>query len=118
MIDPKKFLRTILIGLVFVGIASYAFFRSKDAIFGITIKSSVPSFSIQDDTQITLTGSAPHAAHFTINNREILLDSHGDFTDTFLLQNGYNVIELRAEDRFGREKKKVLQIYAKPTNVS
>lgn len=118
MIDPKKFLRTILIAIIFVGIASYAFFRSKDAILGITIKSSLPSFSIQDNTLITLTGSAPHATHFAINNREILLDSNGDFTDTFLLQNGYNVIELHAEDRFGREKKKVLQVYANPTDVS
>jgi hypothetical protein len=114
MIDPKKFIRGALITLLFIGIIGYAYYRSKDAIFGITITTSVEDGAVLDSKLLTITGNAPHTSHFTIDDREILLDKNGDFTDTLLLQEGYNILELKGSDKFGRTKTKVMRLYAKP----
>lgn len=114
MIDPKKFIRITLITLLFVFIAGYAYYRSKDAIFGITITTSIEDGAALDSKLLTLTGNAPHTSHFTVNSRELLLDKDGNFTDTLLLQDGYNILELKASDKFGRTKNKILRLYTEP----
>lgn len=114
MIDPKKFIRITLVTLLFVFIIGYAYYRSKDAIFGITITTSVEDGAALDSKLLTLTGNAPHTSHFTVNDRELILDKDGNFTDTLLLQQGYTILELKASDRFGRTKDKVIRLYTKP----
>ncbi|MEN9582164.1 MAG: Glucodextranase, domain [Candidatus Parcubacteria bacterium] len=117
MIDPKKFIRFALIGLLFLGITVYGYYRSKDAIFGIAITTSIQDGAVLDSKLLTLTGSAPHTSKFTVNNREILLDKNGDFADTLLLQDGYNILTLEASDKFGRTIQKVIRLYTKPAVV-
>ncbi|HRH31440.1 MAG TPA: hypothetical protein PK950_02130 [Candidatus Paceibacterota bacterium] len=114
MVDPKQFTKLFLVGLLFLGIVGYAYYRSKDAIFGITIASSIEDGAILDSKLLTLTGNAPHTSRFTVNGREILLDKNGDFTDTLLLQEGYTILDMEASDRFGRTKSKVIRLYTKP----
>ncbi len=114
MIDPKHFLKYGLVSLLFIFIVGYAYYRSKDAIFGITITTSIEDGTALDSKLLTLTGNAPHTAKFTIDGREILLDKNGDFTDTLLLQEGYTILDLEASDRFGRTKSKTIRVYTKP----
>ncbi len=118
MIDPKKFVRISLIAILFLGILGYAYYRSKDAIFGITITASVADGATLDKPLLTITGNAVHASKFTIDDRELLLDKDGNYTDTLLLQEGYTILELEASDRFGRTKTKVLHLYTKPETQS
>ncbi len=117
MIDPKKFIRISLIAVLFLGIFAYAYYRSKDAIFGITITSSVADGATLENKLLTITGNAIHASKFTINDRELLLDKNGNYTDTLLLQDGYTILELEASDRFGRTKTKTLHLYTRPNST-
>jgi Zn/Cd-binding protein ZinT len=117
MVDPKKFIRVTLITLMILGISGYAYFRSKDAIRGITITSSIEDGASLDSTLLTLTGNAPHTSRFTINGKELILDKNGNFTDTLLLQDGYNILTLEAGDKFGRTIQKVIRLYAKPAII-
>jgi hypothetical protein len=114
MVDPKQFIKVTLITVLFLGIAVYAYFRSKDAIFGTTITTSVADGTILDSKLLTITGNIPHASHFTINDRELLLDKEGNFTDTLLLQEGYTILKLEANDKFGRKTDKILRLFTKP----
>jgi hypothetical protein len=114
MIDPKNFVKFTLVTLLFAGIVGYAYFRSKDAIFGITITSSVEDGAVLESNLLTINGNAPHTSRFTINDRELLLDKDGNFIDTLLLQDGYTILKLEASDRFGRMKSKVIRLYTKP----
>lgn len=114
MIDPKNFVKFSLVSLLALGILVYAYYRSKDAIWGITIASSVEDGAVLDSHLLTLTGNAPHTALFTVNGREILLEKNGDFTDTLLLQDGYTILTMEAKDRFGRIKTKTVRLYTKP----
>ncbi len=115
MIDPRDFVRISLITLLLVGIVGYAYFRSRDAIWGTSITASVSDGTVLDSKLLTLTGNAPHTSRFTVNNRELLLDKNGDFTDTLLLQDGYNILTLEASDKFGRVKSKVIRLVTKPS---
>lgn len=117
MIDSKQFTKYFLVGLLFLAIVGYAYFRTKDAIFGTTITTSVEDGAVFDSKLLTLTGSVPHAARFTVNGRELLLDKNGDFTDTLLLQEGYTILDMEASDRFGRTKSKVIRLYTTPNTA-
>lgn len=113
MIDPKDFVRITLISLLLVGIVGYAYFRSRDAIWGTKITASIHDGQTLESNLLTLTGNAPHTSLFTVNNRELLLDKNGDFIDTLLLHEGYNIITLEAKDKFGRIKNKVIRLFVK-----
>ena len=40
--------------------------------------------------------------HITLNGRQIFTDKNGNFKEALVLENGYTVATLRAEDRYGR----------------
>jgi hypothetical protein len=88
--------------ILFLFIFIYAFFRSKDLIFGIKIK----DVNITDDAKMTsnvikVTGNAKTAKNITLNGREISINENGDFNETVALLSGYNIINITAKDKFG-----------------
>lgn len=100
--NAKKILKVALLSIFFIFIAVYAFSRSYDLIFGVEIK----NVNITDGARVTesiteVTGNAKGAVKLTLNGREISLDQSGYFTEKIALLSGYNIINLRAEDKFG-----------------
>ncbi len=100
--NAKKIFTTAGISLFFVLILSYAFFVSKDLLFGIRIR----NVNIEDGARFNesvqdITGNARNAIKLTLNGREIPINQEGDFKETMALLPGYNIISLRAEDKFG-----------------
>jgi hypothetical protein len=113
MIDPKSLIRNLGIILLFVVIVGYTLWRGRTAIFGISIESNTADGQAFSNSLITLSGNAKNASRFTIDGREILLDKDGNFTEPLLLPPGYSIIELHAEDHFGRSKNRLLRVYEK-----
>jgi hypothetical protein len=71
-------------------------------IFGVKIK----NVNIVDGTRFTesileITGNAKNATKLSLNGREISIDQKGNFNETVALLLGYNVITIKAEDKFG-----------------
>jgi hypothetical protein len=69
---------------------------------------------IQDSANTRLvefSGRALHAKELTINDRLVLIGRDETFTDTILLQKGYSVVTLRAEDGMGREVVKTVEFF-------
>lgn len=60
--------------------------------------------SVQSQRLITLQGEARNIVHITLNGRQIYTDKDGNFSEALILENGYTVATLRAEDRYGRSK--------------
>ncbi len=60
---------------------------------------------------VEFSGHALHAKELTINDRLVLIDRDETFTDTILLQKGYSVVTLKAEDRIGREVVKTIEFF-------
>lgn len=99
----KKILQTSLFALVFIIVLVYAFFSFKDYITGpqIIIFEPLNGSSISTST-IQIKGQALHIQDITINNRPILIDNKGNFSETLLLFPGYNVSLISAKDKFKR----------------
>ena len=101
MLSKKKILQIAGLGVFFLLILTYALFRSHDLIFGVKIK----NVNIIDEVKLTesilkITGNAKNATHLTLNGREISIDQQGNFNETVALLLGYNVINIKAIDKF------------------
>lgn len=100
--NVKKISKIVAFVVFFLFIVIYAFFRSHDLIFGVQIK----NVNIDDGAKVTesvlqVTGNAKNAINLTLNGREISIDQEGNFNETIALLSGYNIINIRAEDKFG-----------------
>ena len=100
--DAKKILQISVLAVFFIFIAIYAFSRSQDLILGVKIK----NVNIQDGIKteqavMRVTGNAENAIHVTANGREISINMNGDFDETIALLAGYNIVNIKAEDKFG-----------------
>ncbi len=100
--NAKKILQIGAFFVFFLIIIIYAYVRSHDLIFGVQIK----NVNIVDGTKVMdsvlhLTGNAKNAVGLILNGREISIDQAGNFNETVALLLGYNVINIKAIDKFG-----------------
>lgn len=105
--NVKRIIKIAGLSIFFVLIIVYAFFVSRDLIFGVKIK----NVNITDGATITenilkVTGNAKNAINLTLDDREISVDQQGNFSETIALLPGYNIISIKAEDKFGYKDEK------------
>lgn len=98
--------RTILqfaaIGLIGLLLLTYAFFQARYLIVGPQITLLVEPEQLQNERQIFLEGTAYNISRLWLNDRQIYTDAQGNFKEALVLENGYTITNLRAEDRYGR----------------
>ena len=109
--DIKKIVEMSSLSVFFFLIIVYAFFCSRDLIFGVKIK----NISIIDGSKATesiqkITGNVRNAVKLSLNGREISVDQKGNFDETVALLSGYNVINIKAKDKFGYSDEKNYKI--------
>ncbi|MEK7081275.1 MAG: hypothetical protein AAB902_02720 [Patescibacteria group bacterium] len=98
----KKIFKIAGLSAFFILIIAYAFFRSKDLIFGVKIKNvNLTDGATVTENIIKLTGNAKNAINLTLDGREISVDQQGNFNETIALLPGYNIINIKARDKFG-----------------
>src|SRR3954471_14466246 len=98
--NAKKLVKITGLSLFFLCIIAYAFFVSKDLIFGIKIRDvNLKDGAVVADNRVHITGNAKNAVHVTLDGREISIDQAGNFSETIALLPGYNIISMRAEDK-------------------
>ena len=78
----------------------------------ITI-TSPPNGMAVSESLIFVEGQIKNATQITLNDRPIVVDETGHFLEKILLSYGYNVLELKAQDRFGKKTEQELQIVYK-----
>ncbi len=101
--NTKKILKLGTIILGFIIIIGYAIFESYDFIKGPKISVFEPlNGSSISTSSVIVTGKADRIKDLYINNRPILIDREGNFSETILLAPGYNISLLSAQDRFER----------------
>jgi len=109
--DAKSILRAFILILFFLLIIIYALNRSQNLILGVKIK----NVNLKDGMSFTeniieITGNAKNAIYLTLNNREININSAGDFREDFSLLPGYNIITIEAKDKFQKTDLKNYQL--------
>tara|TARA_B100000508_G_scaffold45511_1_gene35542 strand:+ start:3074 stop:3445 length:372 start_codon:yes stop_codon:yes gene_type:complete len=107
MPDEQLEFRTVLkivASVVFaLFIAVYVLFQARFMIIGPQIILTEEPPQLQNSQQIYLTGTAHNISRLWLNNRPIYTDAQGNFKEALVLENGYTIATLRAEDRYGRE---------------
>lgn len=100
--NAKKILQIVSLSIFFLLILVYAFFRSQDLIFGIQIKNvNIADGQTFTESVLKINGNAKNAVNISLNGREISVDQDGNWEETIALLVGYNMISIRAEDKFG-----------------
>jgi len=106
MDEPTSF-RTILklsalsAGLFFL--LAYIVFQARFLLIGPQITLTDPLPLRQNERRVYLTGATHNISHLWLNDRPIFTNAEGAFKEALVLENGYTIATLRAEDRYGRE---------------
>ncbi len=101
--DAKKTLKIGLVSILFLFIVVFVFFNSRNLIFGVKIK----NVNLKDNLKVSesifeITGTAKNAVKLSIDGREISVDQKGNFDETIALLSGYNLVNIKAQDKFGK----------------
>lgn len=92
-------------------ILAYGTYQARFVLVGPRIHIVSPEDGdVFSDPLIRAEGKASNVARLFINGRQVFTDEAGNFSDTLLLGEGHNIIELRAEDRFGRTQIKTREV--------
>lgn len=81
---------------------SYVVFQARFLITGPQIVLNDDIATVQNQRTVTLSGQAFQISRLWLNDRPIFTDSRGNFEEALVLENGYTIATLKAEDRFGR----------------
>ena len=112
--NAKVGIKIITVAIVLTAILGYAYSRADSFIEGTRITITTPrDGATVFRTPVFLKGKIERASHITLNGARVYTDELGTLSEEILLKKGYNIIEVRALDRFGREVKKVLEIVYK-----
>jgi hypothetical protein len=101
---PITFRTVILYMLTFTLVAVfvlYVLFQARLLIEGPQI-ALIPQETVQNGRMVHLVGSAKNIVRITLNGRQIYTDKDGTFSEALVLENGYTVATLEAQDRYGR----------------
>ena len=103
----------IILALFFVLVILYAYYEARGLLFGPSI--DVPDkAAVVHDRFITVRGKAARIAQLTMNGKPVTVTEDGAFEEQYLLNNGYNRIVLRAQDRYGRARESVIEVVYEP----
>jgi hypothetical protein len=111
----KRILKIFGISIFFLFLILYGFYRSKDLIFGVKIRDvNLTDGATYTESRKNIVGVAKNAVKLTLNGRDISIDQKGNWNEDIVFLLGYNVINIRAEDKFGHIDEKNYKIIFKP----
>jgi|SRR3989344_6144563 len=101
----------ILLGLIIV---IYSVFQAWKLISGPIIEISMPqNGATYNQSLIEVSGRAKNVSYLNLNGRPIYTDLEGYFKEKLLLEQGYNIIQLDARDKFQNYTEKRLEVILK-----
>ena len=112
--ETKFYLKAIIIILFLIIIFGYGIYEVWNYATGPKIFISTPASGLAvSESLITITGQVKNTKIITLDDRPIVVDQAGNFSEKILLSYGYNVLILKATDRFGKKTEQDLQIIYK-----
>jgi hypothetical protein len=98
--------------LLFSVVLVYAVWNARNLILGPQIEIFEPENGITVSSKtIQIKGVAINSSFLSLNGRQIFTDESGIFSEEILPEVGYNTIEIRAEDRFGKKINRIIKFY-------
>ena len=93
-------------------LAFYILFEAQDFISGpsLEILSPTPNSTNPAGHSLEVAGRVKRVSWLSLNGRKIFSDENGNFSERLVLLEGMNRWQVKAIDRFGREKVKLIEI--------
>ena len=91
----------VIVSCIFIG---YSVFQARFLLIGPVLTLENLPTTLQKERIITLEGLAENIVYITLNGRQIYTDKNGYFKEALVLENGYTVATLQANDRYGRSR--------------
>lgn len=117
MTDRHKTRRWIKISLISISIlfiVGYAFYEVQKIVYGPRIIINTPKDgSLVSQSLIDVSGITQNIKEISLNDKKIFIDETGNFSEKVLLSYGYNVLTLKASDKFDRKIEKTLEVIYK-----
>ena len=116
MPNHPQLIITIALTVIIAGtILGYAYLKTKDYIAGPQVTILSPSNGAAlSDLIVEVVGTAKNISSISLDDRNIFVDEQGTFKEKLLLYPGYNIITVKAEDRYKRSVEKKLELIVKP----
>ncbi len=80
----------------------YVHFQARNFLQGPAVFLDETGGTLHHERVISLTGNAQNIVKLTLNGREIHTNEQGEFVQRLVLEDGYTIMTLDAQDRFGR----------------
>jgi hypothetical protein len=94
----------------------YVAFQARFLISGPQIVLTESLGPLHNERKVELVGEAYNISHLWLNDRQIFTNAQGEFRESLILENGYTLATLRAEDRYGRETTVTETLYYAPVS--
>ncbi|MDD5032734.1 MAG: hypothetical protein PHC85_01250 [Candidatus Pacebacteria bacterium] len=108
------FAKIIFVFVIFFAFVFYLYGRSKNFLQGPGISLDYPkNGETVNNPVIKIKGVSVNVSALYIDGSHVLTDSLGNFEKDMILAQGYNIIEVKAEDRFGRTYKQKIEVVMK-----
>lgn len=112
--QTKFYLKAVVIILFLICLFGYGAYEIWNYATGPKIIVTSPADGVAvSESLISIEGQVKNTKQITLDDRPIVVDEAGNFSEKILLSYGYNVLELKAEDRFGKKTEQELQIVYK-----
>jgi hypothetical protein len=93
----------------------YGYYQTRDIVAGPVLNIDQPlSGEISRSGLVSVSGHAERISKISLNGNQIYTDREGKFEEVLLLGVGYNIIEVKAEDRFDRQVAERLELVYRP----
>ncbi len=110
----RKFLKIIIISVILLFFLGYTVYEMQRIVFGPKIEIISPqNGSLISNSLTEVLGIAKNIKEIYMNDRKIFVDEQGNFKEEMLLSYGYNVIAIKASDKFGRSTEKIIEVIYK-----
>lgn len=96
-------------------IVSYGIFTARNMLLGPRVQILEPQTREIETTErlFVLRGIAKNTISLTLNEKEIYIDTEGNFNEKILLSPGFNLIKIRGQDRFKNQAEEAVKAYYK-----
>ncbi len=102
-LELRSFLKLVLLAILALVILGYVAFQARFLIIGPVVRLTTETKPVYNDRTIEIAGQAENVTYLTLNGRSIYTNETGAFTEKLVLENGYTIMTIRAQDRYGRE---------------
>jgi len=110
----RKTITVVAFLIIGSGIIWYIYYQSKNFINGPEIEIISPeNGATLIDPLVTIEGTAERISRLELNGKQIFINENNHFSEKLLLLNGYNIITIKAFDKFKREIQKQIEITLK-----